>query len=1127
MIKINNIDFPIYELDTVKSILNRLAASFNTLSEYLDFPNKLTLKDLHSQNIIIVDILKDIKTSPLTDLINKYKDVRKEFLTDKIIPIWMSYTKQFDIGTIEKDILDSKIGLIAFKIREMWTKKSINKKNLEEKIQTNKKNVKREEKELTKFETEESIISTSFIIHNIECISTLSIQNISLLEIFNRAILTEYVPFISVNDFYKISKDFKLPYLNEWVKTEKDSIILKVAFKKSFEKKDLSNYQDTIIKIDPISKDIYIKIKIHIDKHNISKEDYIRNSLSVFKNINTVDTKEVDVKGLFYFPAQNLLKYVFADLVMNDNTFKSLINIDDHLKTTKNKSELFIHFYHESTGNIKASLIKKKVDKKNIKEDNLDTDYFQKGDNYIRVNASGNNNESIEKFKNILGKLFTLYNNKFQEIFTFYSKYITNFGVEEAEEEEETEEKIKEIAPEVFIGSYSSVCQPKQAIPSIISEENLNINQEYLKFPRDKEDQEIPYISDGVNQQYYICKDSVYKYPGIKDNTLDNYKEYPYIPCCFKKNQKNKNKYLHYYQGQKLKDKQQNKEIKKSLKFLDNDEPGTLPENIEKLFSFIYNQNENFEFIRRGVLNTKNSFLNCVLVALETDIPKNKNEIEEFFKVTREGLATPELVSLCRQEMYDKTSQQIIEMLNNKDIYLDPKLFVHLLEEYFKCNIYIFSNMNNDSGEMILPNFIQSYYTHQNTYADNIFIYEHLGNESERIKHPYPQCELICRYNKTEIQDNFSFKEAENIRKIFSSMKESYSLDKLIEDTFMPIPKTIEIVSQWIDLYGKTRILNIKFNNKIISLSIDPIQPINVIEVKNYNIYSTDKETVKLLLKEFKIDNITNFYIGNVKASISIEKDTNISYLEIYNKNKKIARYLTEYTLWLYSKYLYSKKINIETFSKEHFKIDPSFLYGNISKKFKENNKSLMIENKLIVHDEETIKRLVYILNLNIQRDKNKILNYHKRFFIENYYVDLTDFKQHPNQVILFGDDSIQNWINENTTGSTSFTLYNGIKFGDVPYFFKNELIDDKVFLAQNTNDIGKASNIAITWNKQHYNLNIHVKDKISTPPFTLYAYKNPFDIKKYDIESKSSKNIKIMGYKIKNIPYYTVLLPL
>ena len=155
MIKINNIDFPIYELDTVKSILNRLAASFNTLSEYLDFPNKLTLKDLHSQNIIIVDILKDIKTSPLTDLINKYKDVRKEFLTDKIIPIWMSYTKQFDIGTIEKDILDSKIGLIAFKIREMWTKKSINKKNLEEKIQTNKKNVKREEKELTKFETEE------------------------------------------------------------------------------------------------------------------------------------------------------------------------------------------------------------------------------------------------------------------------------------------------------------------------------------------------------------------------------------------------------------------------------------------------------------------------------------------------------------------------------------------------------------------------------------------------------------------------------------------------------------------------------------------------------------------------------------------------------------------------------------------------------------------------------------------------------------------------------------------------------------------------------------------------------------------------------------------------------------
>lgn len=1154
MIKINNIELPLYQLDTVTSFLNRVASypQFNTLSEYLHFPefsSKPTLKDLYnsnSKNIKVEDILKDVKNLSITDLIKKYKDFKNDFLKDKLIPIWCSYTKLFDILEIEKDILAANLGLISFKIRELWNKRLENKKKLEEKIAMNKQNVKREEKEFKLFETEDSVISTPFITHNVEIISRLNIKNISLLELFNRAILTENVPFISVKDFYKISKKFKSPYLNTWITSLEDidyadSIILKVAYKNTFEKKDLSNYQNSIIKIDPISTDIYVKTKIHIDKNNINKEDYIKNSISIFKNIDIVDSKELDVKGIFYIPSQNLLKYVFADLVMNDSKFKSLISIDEHLKTTKNKSELFIHFYHETTGNIKASLTKKKVDKKTIKEDNLDSDYFEIGDFYIRVNVSGSNNESIDKFKNILEKLFTLYNKNFKKIFDFYNKYILNFGAEEIEEEEEkVQEKIKEIAPEVFIGSYSSVCQPKQAIPNIISEKKaLEMDENmYLKFPRDKEDREKPYISDGVNQQYYICKDSVYKYPGIKDNTLDNFKEYPFIPCCFKKDQTNKNKYLHYYKGENLKDKQQNKEIKKSLIFLDDNESGTLPENIEKLLSFIYNQTENFEFIRRGVLNTKNSFLNCVLVALSSDIfNSNKEEIEAFFTDTRNGFATEELVSLCRQEMYDKTPDEIIDMLNNPDVYLDPKLFIHLLEGYFKCNIYIFSNINNEKGEMILPNFTQSYYTHKNNYEDNIFIYEHLGNESERIKHPYPQCELICKYNKDEIQDNFSYKEAENIRKLFSKLKESYSLDKLIEDTYMPIPKKIKIISQWIDLYGKTRILNIQFKNTIISLSIQPIQPIGVVEVKKYDIYSTDIETVRLLLKELKIDifkednNVIHFTIGNVKTSISLQKDNQISYLEIYNNNKKIARYLSEYTLWLYSKYLNSENItdkSISSFAKKYFKIIPDFVYGYVYKKFKKQNKSLMVKNKLIVHDDETIKRLLYVLQLNIQRDPNKVLNYYKKTFIENYYVDLTDFTVHPDEIILFGEESIQNWINE--TNNSSFILYNSIKYGNIPYFFKNKLIDDRVFLAQNTSDLEKSKNIGITWIKENYNLNIHAKDEEISISFTLYAYTNPFDIKKYQIQSnssKSSKSIKIMGYKIKNIPYYTVLLPL
>jgi hypothetical protein len=1160
MIKVNDIEIPIYQLDNINSFYDRIASYFNTLREYLYFPNKLIIKDLYEvDNIKIVDILKDMKisaenNSSITELINtcKQKGKNNDFIKEKIIPYWFSYnTKLYDITKVQTEIINSKIGLQPNKIKDLFNKtnKEKNKEKLENKILENKKNVKTFEKKCKIFEKIEGNPSTDFIILSTEFIMNLDI-NISLLELFNTVILTEYIPFVTVKKFYKISKDFKIPYLSDWINSEDDTIILKVAYKKDFEKFNISNYQDTIIKIDPISKDIYIKIKIKIDKNNINKDEYIKRSFDIFKgiNINIKDKQETEISGKFNFPVSTLDKYVFLDLVMNDDLF-NFINIDESLKATKKKSNLYIHFNHQSTGYITATIVEKNA----LKSDLLDSEIFPIGDPYIRVKVTkANNSKSVEIFKNMLGKLFELYNKKEREIIDFYTKYIDNFGEREVEEINIKEKDKKDIAPEIFINNYTTKCQPQTKEPVIIPEKKaLKMGQEFvMKFPRDiQEDSDIKkYDSDGVNQQYYICKDAKYKYPGLIENTLENRDNYPYLPCCFEKNQTEKSKYLNYYKNEDILDDNKSIEKQKSLKFAKNNSYSSLPENIEKLFTFIYNiEGVNYNFTRKGVYPTKNSFLNCVLIALENDFFNNKSikditDIEDFLTDQRENvLATDELVSLCRQEMYDKTNQEIIDILKNPDIYLDPKLFIHLLEGYFECNIYLFTNMNNENGEMILPNFTQSYYTHKNNYDYNIFIYEHLGNKIDRVKYGYPRCELICRYSKEypEGQDNFNYKETENIRKVFASLKESYSLDKLIQDTYMPMPKKkIEIVSQSIDLYGKTRRINIKFNNKIISLSTTPIQPIGVIEDKTNELYVTDIDTVNLLLKEFnktsdKVEN-DNFYItiGNVQVYISTKKENKKSYLEKYNKNKKIARYLTEYTLWLYSKYLNSKNITemnddtIDSFAKNYFKIVPKFKYGDISKNFKLKNPSLIEKDKLIVHDEETIKRLIYVLRLNIQRDNNKVLNYHKKLFIENYYVDLTDFTEYPNQLILFGEESIQNWVNEN---NVNYKLYNNIQVGNIPYFFKNELIDDKVYLAQNTTSLGKASNIATTWIKENYNLNIQIKDKIPVS-FTLYSYENAFNIKKYQIQSKpykNSKDIKILGYKIKNVTYYTVLLSL
>ena len=72
-----------------------------------------------------------------------------------------------------------------------------------------------------------------------------------------------------------------------------------------------------------------------------------------------------------------------------------------------------------------------------------------------------------------------------------------------------------------------------------------------------------------------------------------------------------------------------------------------------------------------------------------------------------------------------------------------------------------------------------------------------------------------------------------------------------------------------------------------------------------------------------------------------------------------------------------------------------------------------MYNGLIVVHDIDTLKRLIYYLRLSIQRNTENVKEYYRKSFIQNYYVDITDFNKHPNQLILFGDESIENLINE------------------------------------------------------------------------------------------------------------------
>jgi hypothetical protein len=216
---------------------------------------------------------------------------------------------------------------------------------------------------------------------------------------------------------------------------------------------------------------------------------------------------------------------------------------------------------------------------------------------------------------------------------------------------------------------------------------------------------------------------------------------------------------------------------------------------------------------------------------------------------------------------------------------------------------------------------------------------------------------------------------------------------------------------------------------------------------------------------------------------------------------------------------------NIAQFAKNFFIIKPHYDYGYIEKTLKKDS-PILDGGKIVVHNEETIKRLIYVLRLSAQMNVDSVRRYYERIVIRNYYVDITDFDRYSHQVILYGEESVNKWILEN---NIVYTISDEVQIGvNTPYFFKNTLVDNNVYLAQNTQTLEKASDIAVKWVREGYNANIYADD--TTPvSFTLYAYINGGNISTgRQIKGKPFSNeVKILGYKIDNNAEYTVLLPL
>jgi len=1140
--------------DTSETLKNRIAAEFETLPQYLifpdDFPEK---KEYNIENIYdkIIFMAHDEKQVPFIQLQKELDNVKVNlnYETD-VWPIWTLEKVEFSVKDVPEDFKSQVSGTVLDIILREWhdiirPEKEVDmgafwqtQLDLYNKIKERIFNLGQKEQEylniIRKLTEEKDIESTSFFEKRKSVRITLGPKR-PILDVFNNIILTDIVPFASCGSYFKILKQFTLP--KEWkLDDSSEDIILKINCKDN----NVPEYIDVFVRVQN-DKVICETVLVTDTKYYITEEVF-QNIIIKSLQYNTLEKIEiVKTQGVFYFPNTFINIYVLSDLIMNDEQFSLLLNSDESLKATKKKTDekqpwLYIH-YESPLGHVASSITQKiaMVNDPEIKDRG-----FKIGSDYIRVSVKGKNVSCIQSFKKTLSKLFSVYQTKKNNIIAFYKKYIPTF---------DERRKIADVA-EVkgkfpFKKGYTRKCQKFRQPIEITSENKETVYN--LLMEDSKEDIKTFTFKDlkrGVDRVYAcgVQKDENGKLIKTQYKILDTIASSgEEVPCCF--DTKKKRRRAHAVS------EQQN--IIKTGKILEFKKFGNLPEPLELLFGRLEN-NSDIEYNRIGATNSKDSpysFVNAIILALNSEL--NVNEVQEKVDETlRKFVASENLIPLTKQCRYDATIPQIKKDITEGKSYFDPRLYVQLLEHYFKCYIYLF----NDDG-LIIPRNREGYYQYVNNYTRSVFVYENIGTEFSAGA--FPQCEVIGRWNKKSKEKtmDINFSTNNRVRKsietMFNTRNEFYVSSKLISRLVFP---KINVLSQFIDCYGKTRRINIDFKKNRLTLLTSPIPPLNVfLEEEQMVIIRSDIKVVLDFLnsnglaiesqcvEEKQLVQINSVMGNGIKISIPIDYEeplTSVKYsvnqykdaesaLEKYNKNKRVARYLRCYAMWLFSNYIIDREMNdveIDNFISTNFRLSDPVTYNSIPKNKFSLEDSVLIKDKRLRVSGEISNRLRYMLKLACLRNEKGVREYKTNQTIPDYYIDITDLEIRPEQILLHGKHTVQMW---NNNKDLKTMLYDSPQFElQTPYFFLNDLVSVKVCIAQNAQTLNSAIQIANEWVTKHKNIREGTNQNLNID-YSVYIYYSTDNIKKYKVVNGTSIDyeIKVLAYKIADKDCFTALL--
>ena len=821
--KLNGQQYKIYGTETTGTLISRIAADFDTLPEWLMFiPPTLpkTLEEWKKADLKVSDYL--VRVRGQTSLTIPSPPFPESLTEEQVQDVFISSNKFLEANPDMVSLVLSPLrGKLHKDPETIWRNRTSLIGHLDKKIRTNKTNSALLTRQAEKLEKIPLLEYTPYIIDRVEFTVDFGPYNGTLLDLFNATTLNRNVPYIActlgTRQMYKVYRGFQIN--PEWLTLRLTNVILlKINTEELYrETSGVNKYQSFTSAALTVTEEGRLLGTLDAvvggDKH-VTKQEFTERVVRVLPPITSMRIVRDDlIMSHFAFPRQCFDPTVFADMIMLNDTVNAFVVIDEFARASRISNNST--YVKQLNGSSASSLL--------LKQTTYAGSFGMKsaGEWYVMCRMRTKSEEEAREMQHLLARLLSLYNDERSRISNEYSaklgKLYTPNTCTGISTKRLTRTKglkgLRAIEPEIFFPTYTRMCTN----PPIVVDDFREATNQVMEFPIKGE-----VGSDGVpiKPRLYTCDLPTHKYIGLRENDRPNKDLFPYVPCCFARDQitKEGSAYRAYHFGE-----ESGKSVRKKEEPIDdavetlirrvgpvvnnvppvaveqldvNYQPGQtleLPALLAKFFDTI-TLDPMKKYERRTVRHNRASAIEAILYArgaikykkMRLTTVNNKIGVE-VAKLT--NIANNYAIAV-KQELYDSDIEEIKAALATK--FLLPSIFVHALEVLLDCNIFVF----NANG-LIVPRHSRMYVKFKPS-REVFFLYES----------PNKTVDIIGVRDAFGPPESFNatFGPAENVTKrvyeTFRKMTISYA--NMLE---IPVPKLsrMNITSQLIDSHGKCR----------------------------------------------------------------------------------------------------------------------------------------------------------------------------------------------------------------------------------------------------------------------------------------------------------------------------------